>query len=108
MVHLSKVSHLQTPSPKKSFDSQINSLRTLARSRQLEAEEQSIPRHAAPRGEFFDDLDEQANFATLIRDDQIDFLDPENEYADDDGSSFGAGGDDEEAINLNKQRPPLQ
>ena len=79
--------------------------RTLARSRQLEADERSNARHVAPRGEFVDDLDEQDNFAALIRDDQIDFLDPENEYEDNDGCDFGEGGDEEEAISLNKQRP---
>jgi hypothetical protein len=40
----------------------------------------------------------------LLRDDQIDFLDPENEYEDDVVSNLGEG-DEEQAIGLNKQRP---
>ena len=92
------------PQSTEANESQADLLRTLARSRQLEAEEQSNARHATSRGEFSDDPDEQADMATMLRDDQIDFLDPENEYQDYDGSGFGTG-DEEQAINLQKQRP---
>lgn len=87
--------------------------RTLARSREIEAEERSR-RRPAPRGsDFSDDLEEQATAAELLRDDQIDFLDEGNdqdEYMDvfsdddnDDDNTFRFGEDEEGAIGLNKQ-----
>ncbi|KAK4698153.1 hypothetical protein P7C71_g34, partial [Lecanoromycetidae sp. Uapishka_2] len=87
--------------------------RTLARSRQIEAEERGSVRHPGSQtGEFSDDVDEQAATATLIRDDQIDFLDREaatggyrDEFTDDEDDVFRYGDGDEEegAIGLDKQ-----
>ena len=93
-----------------------NKLRTLARSRQIEAEERAAARQPAstPNEEFSDDVEEQAATATLIRDDQIDFLDREGateDYRDDftddedDVFQYGDGNDEEEAIGLDKQAP---
>lgn len=62
--------------------------------------------------EFMDDLEEQTATATLIRDDQIDFLDNEHgvdgyrdEFTDDEDNVFRYGDGDEEegAIGLDKQ-----
>ena len=89
-------------------------LRTLARSRQIEAEERAAARQPAstPNEEFCDDVEEQAATATSIRDDQIDFLDREgategyrDEFTDDEDDVFryGDGNDEEEAIGLDKQ-----
>lgn len=79
--------------------------RTIARSGQLEAEARSTARQPSSRGEFFDDPEDQADMATMLQDDQIDFLDPEDEYeGENNGVAFEAGGE-EQAINLNKQRP---
>ena len=93
-----------------------NILRTLARSRQIEAEERAAARQPAstPNEEFSDDVEEQAATATLIRDDQIDFLDREgategyrDDFTDDEDDVFryGDGNDEEEAIGLDKQAP---
>ena len=87
--------------------------RTLARSRQIEAEERTATRHppSTQNEEFFDDVEEQAATATLIRDDQIDFLDREEGYRDDftddedDVFRYGDGNEEEEAIGLDKQPP---
>lgn len=94
-------------------NSKADFLRTLARSRQIEAEERGNARHSGSQaGEFSDDIDEQAATATLIRDDQIDFLDREpatenyrDEYTDDEDDVFRYGDGDEEegAIGLDKQ-----
>ena len=93
--------------PKPLFDSG----RTLARSRQIEAEERSKVQHPATRNEddFSDNPEEQT--ATLIRDDQIDFLGPDggsesyrDDFDDDDDNDvFRYGDDEEEAIGLDKQ-----
>ena len=91
-------------------------LRTLARSRQIEAEERIATRHppSTQNEEFSDEVEEQAATATLIRDDQIDFLDREgatggyrDEFTDDEDDVFryGDGNDEEEAIGLDKQPP---
>ena len=90
-------------------------LRTLARSRQIEAEERANTRQpSAHSGDFSEDIEEQAATATRIRDDQIDFLDREgasggyrDEYADDEDDIFrhGDGDEEEEAIDLDKQTP---
>ena len=91
-------------------------LRTLARSRQIEAEERAAARQPAstPNEEFSDDVEEQAATATSIRDDQIDFLDREgategyrDEFTDDEDDVFryGDGNDEEEAIGLDKKAP---
>ena len=84
--------------------------RTLARSRQIEAEERAAGRQPAPRNaDYTDESEEQAAIATLIRDDQIDFLGPgdggyRDEFTDDEEDLFRYGGrDDEEAIGLNNQ-----
>ena len=88
--------------------------RTLTRSRQLEAQERAAARPgAAPRGEFSDDPDDETATATIIPDDQIDFLDEghmpnpgryEDVEADADDDVFKYGdGDEEEAIGLDKQ-----
>lgn len=83
--------------------------RTLARSRQIEADERSKLQHpATPRGDDFSDSPEEQT-ATLIRDDQIDFLGPDGgseSYRDDfdDDNAFIYGDDEEEgAIGLDKQ-----
>ena len=85
--------------------------RTLARSRQIEAEERSRLQHPATHsGEDFSDNSEEQT-ATLIRDDQIDFLGPDGGsegYRDDfdDDNVFRYGDDEEEgAIGLDKQPP---
>ena len=90
--------------------------RTLTRSRQLEAQERASGRSATiPHGEFSDNADDETATATIIRDDQIDFLDEEDmpdpgRYEDaetdeeDDVFKFGDG-DEEEAIGLDKQAP---
>ena len=87
----------------------------MARSRQIEAEERANNRQpSAQPGDFSDDIEEQAATATLIRDDQIDFLDHEgefdgyrDEYTDDEDDVFRQGDGDggEEAISLDKQTP---
>ena len=88
--------------------------RTLARSHQLETEgSRQAHRTTSHDSEFIDDPTEHAATATLLRDDQIDFLDygdrPEryqDEYTDDENSVFRYGDDrDKDAISLNKQRP---
>ena len=88
--------------------------RTLSRSRQLESEGRGVgTTPPQPTSEFLDDP-EQAATATLIRDDQIDFLDQESrdDYRDDftdddDGDDIFSHGDGDEAdnIGLNKQQP---
>ena len=86
--------------------------RTLARSRQIEAEERSKVQHPVTRNEddFSDNPEEQT--ATLIRDDQIDFLGPDggsesyrDDLDDDDDDVFRYGDDEEGAIGLDKQPP---
>ena len=83
--------------------------RTLARSRQIEAEERSKLQHPATSGDDFADNSEEQT-ATLIRDDQIDFLGPDGGsegYRDDfdDDDVFRYGDDEEGAIGLDKQPP---
>lgn len=89
--------------------------RTVARSRELEGEERASLRHSASQsgrgGDFSDDPEEQAAAATVLRDDDIDFLDNEEtidgyrDETDDDDDVFRHGnGDDDEAIGLNDQR----
>ena len=89
--------------------------RTLTRSRELEAQERAPTRTAAaPRGEFSDEVDEETATATIIPDDQIDFLDGgilgpdryEDEETDGEDDVFKYGdGDEEEAIVLDRQSP---
>ena len=88
--------------------------RTLRRSQEIETEERAAARNTRPPpGEFSDDIDEEGNTATIIRDDQIDFLDREDrpdkyqdEETDGEDDIFKYGdGDDEEAIGLDKQPP---
>lgn len=90
--------------------------RTVARSRELEAEERASVRRSAsqsgPGGDFPDDPEEQTAAATVLQDDDIDFLDSEeirhgyqDELTDDEDDVFRHGdGDDEEAISMNDQR----
>lgn len=89
-------------------------IRTLARSQELEAEERNGVRNVVSRNrEFSDDSEVQAATATLLRDDQIDFLDQgdgrdeyRDEYTDDEDNDFRFGdGDEEGAIGLNRQSP---
>lgn len=103
------VSNLKIFTPKRL---NIDLTRTLARSRQIEAEERGSVRNTSSQaGDFSDDVDEQAATATLIRDDQIDFLDCNpvtdgyrDEYTDDEDDVFRYGDEDEEgAIGLDKQ-----
>lgn len=85
--------------------------RTLARSRQIEAEERSKVQHPATNsaGDFSDNPEEQT--ATLIRDDQIDFLGPDGgsegyrDDFDDDNVFRYVGDEEEEAIGLDQQPP---
>ncbi len=89
--------------------------RTVARSRELEAEErQNIRQSASHPEDFVDDPESQATAVTRLEEDQIDFLDYENEgtnrYQDeaseDEDDVFRFGGRDEEgAIGLNRQPP---
>ena len=88
--------------------------RTLARSRQLEAEGRGNARQATSDSPVFaDDPEEHAATATLIRDDQIDFLHEggegyRDELTDDEDDVFRFGDEDEEgAIGLDK-RPPVR
>lgn len=99
----------------KSESSNTDLSRTLARSQEIEAEERAgVRRPGSQAGEFSDEVDEQAATATLIKDDQIDFLDREDategyrdEYTDDEDDVFRYGDGDEEegAIGLDKQPP---
>lgn len=111
MVHIQKVA----------FQAQVkqfvtNALRTLARSRQIEAEERAAIRHPLPTlsRQYSDDIEDQAATATLIRDDQIDFLDQErapedyrDQFTEDEDNVFryGDGDEEEEAIGLDKHPP---
>lgn len=85
--------------------------RTLTRSRELEAQERIPARTATvPRGDFFDEPDEEAATATILQDDQIDFLDIRNDMPDpdeyeDERDLEHRQGDEEGAIGLDK-RPP--
>lgn len=106
--------HLESLSRVKTY-----TVRTLARSEQIEAEERaSVRRHPTrSAGVFTDDPEDEAATATIIEDDRIDFLDHEgadgyrDEFTDDDGEDVGndvfryGDGDGEEAIGLDKQRP---
>ena len=86
--------------------------RTMSRSRQIEAEERilSHPSKTQSSSDFMDDPEQSAT-ATLIRDDQIDFLDQESreDYRDDfedDEDVFRFGdGEEGDAIILDKQPP---
>ena len=84
----------------------------MARSQQIEAEERVNIRRPSKRNadSFMDDPEDQTAAATILEDDQIDFLDPErdNNYRDeftddDDVFRYGDGDEEEGAINLNKQ-----
>ncbi|KAA6415590.1 MAG: hypothetical protein FRX48_00306 [Lasallia pustulata] len=89
--------------------------RTVARSRELEAEERASLRHSASQSgrgaDFSDDPEEQVAAAAILRDDDIDFLDNEetrpgyrDEFTDDEDDVFRHGdGDDEEAIGMSDQ-----
>ena len=89
--------------------------RTIARSRELEAEErQNAQQSTSQHDDFADDTEAQAAAANLLEDDQIDFLHYGDEGADryqdeasedeDDVFRFGAE-DVEGAIGLNRQPP---
>ena len=88
--------------------------RTLARSRELEAEERQNGRQSTSHpGEFTDDPESQAAAALLPEDDQIDFLDftygASDRYQDDaeENDVFNFG-DEEGAIGLDRQPPQRQ
>lgn len=85
--------------------------RTMARSRQIETQERSGGRQPTSQPpEFMDDPEEQAATATLIRDDQIDFLHEDateyrdEETGDEDVFQYGDG-QEGDAIGLDKQQP---
>lgn len=90
----------------------LTGARTVARAEQLEAEERNNGRHTTSEvpGAYVDDLNEQEATATLLQEDQIDFLDPEagrSRYRDDfshndenDPFRHGDGTEEEGAINL--------
>lgn len=86
--------------------------RTLARSRQIESEERTKLQHTATSSgdDFSDNPEEQT--ATLIRDDQIDFLGPDGGsegYRDDfDNDNVFRYGDDEEEGAIGLDRQPSQ
>ena len=88
--------------------------RTLTRSRELEAQERVPARTATgPRGDFFDELDEEAATATILQDDQIDFLDVRGDmpdpgrYEDEVDDNIGyEDGNAEETIGLDKRPTP--
>lgn len=90
--------------------------RTVARAKELEAEERANVRQAVtsrgPEG-FSDDPDEQTAADTIVREDNVDFFDDgsgtygyRDEFTDDDDDDvFGRGdGDEEEAIGLHNHR----
>ena len=86
----------------------------MARSRQIEAEERTNVRRPPTRSadSFTDDPEDQTAAATIIEDDQIDFLDHEghedyrDEFTDDDDVfRYGDGDEEEGAIGLDKQPP---
>ncbi|KAL9104498.1 MAG: hypothetical protein Q9163_000591 [Psora crenata] len=88
--------------------------RTLARSRQIEAEERAAERNPRTQGtDFTDDPEEQTSTATLLGDDQIDFLEAGNASYRDDfndeeadvSSRYGHGDEGDGAIGLDKQQP---
>ena len=110
MVHLSKVwSWLSA------IRRLLTSYRTVARAQQLEAEEGNNARRSTSEvpGAFADDPEEHEAAATLLRDDQIDFLDTgvsrtryQDEFHDDDDYDpfqNGDGGDEEGGISLGNQ-----
>lgn len=117
--HRNRMDHIQKVRPLWHLnEAYANAARTLARSRQIEAEERANSRKSPTmgedfaRGEFSDDQEDQV--ATLIRDDQIDFLENEDEpdrYRDEEADvednvfKYGDGGDEEEAIGLDNQKP---
>lgn len=87
--------------------------RTVARAQQLEAEERNnVLRTGAQVPGFTDDPEEAQATATLIRDDQIDFVDSQrtkgayrDEFSEDEDDvfRFGDGDDGEGAISLDRQ-----
>lgn len=86
--------------------------RTMARSRQIEAEERVNVRRPPTRSadSFTDDPEDQVAAATILEDDQIDFLDRDGDdlYRDDftdndDVFRYGDGDVEEGAIGLDKQ-----
>lgn len=98
----------------------LTNLRTVARAEQLEGEERNgtVRRSTSELpGSFSDDPNEQDAAATLLLDDQIDFLDPEagrdgyqDEFSDDDDDNndpfrHGDGGGEEGSISLSNQPP---
>ena len=90
--------------------------RTLARSRQIEAEQRANSRVSNRQtGEFSDDADRHTATATLITDDQIDFLDQDateqgyrDEYTDDEDDVFRYGDGDEEEGSIGLDKQPAQ
>ena len=95
----------------------LTQCRTAARAKQLETEERNnFDRTTLQVPGFADDPEEQRATATLVQDDQIDFLDSESrgddyrdEFSEDEDNVFryADGDDDTNAINLNPQ-PPRQ
>ena len=101
--------------PQRHFEPPLMLFRTVARSQQLEAEERNnVRRSTSQAPEFSDDANEQQATATLLRDDQIDFLDGEgargdyqDEFSDDEDNVFryDDGAEEEGAIGLGNQAP---
>ena len=92
----------------------VDILRTVARSKQLEAEERADSRRSVFRNEEFSDNPEDPGIAPQgSHDDNIDFRDEEehskayrDEFSDDEDDVFRFGdGDEEEAISMNEQYP---
>ena len=93
-----------------------DTLRTMARSREIEAGEQVNIRRPPTRSanSFTDDPEDQVEAATLIQDDQIDFLDNEgddlyrDDVTDDDDDVFRYKDGDEEEVITHLDKQPLQ
>ena len=86
----------------------------MARSRQIEAEERANVRRPPTRSadSYTDDPEDQTAAATVIENDQIDFLNREgdddyrDEFTDDDDVfRYGDGDEEEGGIGLDKQPP---
>ncbi len=84
--------------------------RTIARSRELEAEERQTTRHTSRPDDFADDPEAQASAATLLEDDHIDFLgygdvgaDRYQDEVSENGDDVFGVGDEDGAIGLDRQ-----
>ena len=111
MAHLQEVKLSTRPICEECMLTDSN--RTLARSQQIEAEERANVRRPPVRNadSFTDDPEDQLTAATVIEDDQIDFLNHESgaeyrdEFSDEDNVFRYGDADEEGAIGLDKQPP---